>query len=95
MSLALARSYTASKAPQKRAMSVFSKIKASEKWVEYSLDLIELTKTLPNASFADKFIIEQAIKIAERKRDYMYKHPNFNLSEATCDLRRARSLLKL
>lgn len=95
MSIALAHSYTANKTTQKRGFGGYDKIKASDKWVQYSLDLIELTKSLQTARFADKFIIAQAIKIAERKRDYMYRHPNFDLGEATHNLRRARSLLKL
>lgn len=96
MSIALAYTYTASKTTeQRRGFGGYDKIKASDKWVQYSLDLIELTKALQTARFADKFVIAQAIKIAERKREYMYKHPNFNLSEATFNLRRARSLLKL
>lgn len=96
MSLALARAYTASKSPkQHNGHSVYSKIKASDKWVEYSLDLIELTKTLQNVTLTDRFTVAQAIKVAERKRDYMYKHPNFNLNEAVNNLKRARSLLKL
>lgn len=95
MSIALAKTYTASKATQTSGYSAYDKIKASDKWVEYSLDLIELTKTLQKATFEEKFIVTAAIKIAERKRDYMYRHPNFNLSDATFNLRRARSLLKL
>lgn len=96
MSIALARSYTVSKLPQqKRGYSAYDKIKANDKWVQYSLDIIELTKTLQNAVFNDKFVISKAIKIAEGKRDYMYKHPNFELSEATRNLKLARRLLKI
>ena len=96
MSIALAYTYTANNTTQeRRGFGGYDKIKASDKWVQYSLDLIELTKSLQTAKFEDKFILAKAIKIAKRKRDYMYRHPNFNLSDATFNLRRARSLLKL
>lgn len=96
MSLALARSYTANKvAKQKHNNSVYSKIKANEKWVKYSLDVIELTKTLQTASRHDKYLVMEATKIAERKRDYMYRHPNFDLATATSTLKHVRRLLKL
>lgn len=67
---------------------------SSNKWVEYSLDLIELKKLAFSSDFSTRFEIERTIKKVESKIDWMYKHKNFNLNTATTELKRARRLLK-
>ncbi len=94
MSIALARMYTASKAKQK-VIVAYDKIDATNKWVEYSLDQIDLKTALKTASFTDKCIILQALKIVERKLEYHYKHKNFDMYTATAQLKQARRLLKM
>jgi hypothetical protein len=75
--------------------SLYSKIKATVKWIEYSLDITEMTKMLTVVTREEKYILLQAMQIAERKRDYMYKHPNFNMQEAIAQFKLAKRLLKL
>ena len=58
------------------------KFNPTHKWVEYSLDIIELNKELTKANFNDKFKILELLTIAERKRKYHYNHPDFNLRDA-------------
>ena len=61
----------------------FYKIKATEKWVEYQLDIHDMNNILMSLPFYDKMNMLEAISIAERKRDYMYRHPNFDFKKAT------------
>jgi len=75
------RKYTASNT--NKGQAVFSKIKATEKWVEYMLDITDMNRVLMSLSFDDKMRMLDALSIAERKRDYMYRHPNFNYKQAT------------
>ena len=81
--------------PKREGVSMFSKIKATEKWVEYSLDVTEMSKLLTGATREERYILLAAMQIAERKRDYMYKHPNFDLAEAVANFKLAKRLLKI
>jgi hypothetical protein len=76
------RKYTASNTNNKGQVS-FYKIKATEKWVEYMLDITDMNRVLMALPFNDKMRMLDALSIAERKRDYMFRHPNFNLKQAT------------
>ena len=67
----------------KKGQASFYKIKATEKWVEYMLDITDMNKLLMSLSFNDKMRMLDILEIAERKRDYMYRHPNFNYKQAT------------
>lgn len=75
--------------------SMYDRIKATEKWIEYSLDLAEMQKALASISREDRHALLSAITVAERKRDYMYRHPNFKLSEAVSEFKRAKRLLRI
>lgn len=91
-----ARMYTANTPRNKKEAHVaYDRIKATDKWVEYSLDQIDLKNALKTASFTDKYTIMQALKVVERKLDYMYRHKNFELSTATSQFKQARRLLKM
>ena len=81
--------------PKYEGKSLYSKIKATEKWIEYSLDVTEMTKMLTQVTREEKYVVLAAMQIAERKRDYMYKHPNFELKKAIADFKLAKRLLKL
>jgi hypothetical protein len=81
--------------PKYEGNGLYTKIKATEKWIEYSLDVTEMTKLLTKASREERYILLAAMQIAERKRDYMYKHPNFNLKEAIANFKLAKRLLKM
>jgi hypothetical protein len=81
--------------PKYKGPSLYNKIKATIKWVEYSLDVTEMTKMLTKVSCEEKYVLLAAMEIAERKRDYMYKHPNFELQNAMFEFKRAKRLLKI
>ncbi len=95
MSIALARMYTASSVKNKNVRIAYDKIDATKKWVEYSLDQIDLKNALKTASFTDKCIILKALTIVESKLAYHYKHKNFDMYTATAQLKQARRLLKM
>jgi hypothetical protein len=81
-----ARNYV-NKYSSKKSSSGYSnyyKIQATEKWVEYQLDVYDMSNILMSVQdFNTKVDLLEAIRVAERKRDYMYRHPNFDLSRAT------------
>ena len=61
----------------------YDRVKATEKWVEYSLDIRDMSRIIMSADFNTKWKLAAALEVAERKRAYMYKHKNFNLRRAT------------
>ena len=65
-----------------RAVVPYDKVKATEKWVEYALDIVDMSKLLMSSDFATKWKLAAALEIAERKKAYMYKHKNFDISRA-------------
>ena len=67
----------------KNAYVNFYKIPATDKWVEYQLDIYEMNKILMQSDFNTKIRLLDALTVAERKRDYMYRQPNFELNRAT------------
>jgi hypothetical protein len=81
-------------ANNKKGQVSFYKIKATEKWVEYMLDITDMNKVLMSLPFNDKMRMLDALEIAERKRDYMFRHPNFNYKQATRWFELAKDLPK-
>ena len=71
-----------STANRSKAVVPYDKIKATEKWVEYALDIVDMSKLLMNSDFATKWKIAAALEVAERKKAYMYKHKNFDINRA-------------
>jgi hypothetical protein len=65
-----------------RAIVPYDKVKATEKWVEYALDIVDMSKLLMSSDFNTKWKIAAALEIAERKKAYMYKHKNFDINRA-------------
>ena len=63
--------------------SSYYKVKATEKWVEYSLDIVDMNRILMKSDFDTKWRLMEALDVAERKRKYMYNHKNFKLKRAT------------
>lgn len=76
------RKYTSSNSTSKAIVSYY-KVKATEKWIEYALDIVDMQNTLRvTKDINEKFKLLEALEIAERKKAYMYKHKNFNLNRA-------------
>lgn len=67
----------------KKGHANYYKIPATEKWVEYQLDITDMNKVLMSLPFNDKMDMLDALTVAERKREYMFRHPNFNFTKAT------------
>ena len=66
-----------------KAIVPYDKVKATEKWVEYALDIVDMQNALmATKNLNDKFKLMDALEIAERKKAYMYKHKNFNVNRA-------------
>lgn len=78
-----ARNYVNKYRTKSKGYSNYYSIQATEKWVEYMLDIVDMNKILMSSDFNTKMDLLDAIAIAERKRDYMYRHPNFELAKAT------------
>ena len=71
-----------SSANKSRAVVPYDKVKATEKWVEYALDIVDMSKLLMSSDFNTKWKIAAALEVAERKKAYMYKHKNFDINRA-------------
>ena len=78
-----------------KAIVQYYKIPATEKWVEYMLDKHDVNKILMDSDFATKMDLLEVLQVLERKIDYMYKHPNFELAVAIREFKRAKRLLNL
>ncbi len=65
-----------------KAVVPYDKVKATEKWVEYALDIADMSRILMQSDFDTKWKLMAALEIAERKKAYMYKHKNFDINRA-------------
>jgi hypothetical protein len=64
--------------------STYDKVKATEKWLEYALDVMDMQDAMMRSlDFNEKYMLAQALVVAERKKDYMYRHKNFDLKRAS------------
>ena len=60
------------------------KIDSTMKWVEYSLDIVDMQKMLMGTSdLKDKYQLMDLLEIAERKKKWHYRQENFNVSRAS------------
>jgi hypothetical protein len=74
--------YVASKSNTKVVVPYY-KIKATQKWVEYALDIKDMQALMMSTKdFKLKWQLMDSLEIAERKKAYMYKHKNFELNLA-------------
>jgi hypothetical protein len=71
-----------SSANKSKATVPYNKVKATEKWVEYALDIVDMSRLLMNSDFNTKWKITAALEAAERKKAYMYNHKNFDINRA-------------
>ena len=73
--------YTGPKA--KGVIQPYDRVKATEKWVEYSLDIVDMSRIIMTVDFNTKWRLAEALEVAERKKAWMYKHKNFDDKRAT------------
>ena len=50
---------------------------------------------MKTATYGEKFEAERALGVVRRKIEYMYKHRNFELSEATAYYKRLKRLINV
>ena len=62
--------------------SSYYKVKATEKWVEYALDIVDMSRIIVTVDFDTKWKLAEALETAERKKAWMYKHKNFDVARA-------------
>jgi hypothetical protein len=60
----------------------YDKVKATEKWVEYALDIVDMSRIIMTVDFNTKWKLAEALEVAERKKAWMYKHKNFDVKRA-------------
>jgi len=89
----LLKKYNNNTKAKSKFITAYDSIDATKKWVEYSLDVAELKALTRTSDFLTRFDIEKAIIKAETKVDWMYKHPNFDRSEATVLYKKLKRLL--
>lgn len=78
-----------------KAIVPYDKIKATEKWIEYALDIVDMQQALMlTKNLDEKFKLMDALEVAERKKAYMYKHKNFELSRALHVFNRVKHIAK-
>lgn len=65
-----------------RAVVPYDKVKATEKWVEYALDIADMSSMIMSVDFDSKWRLMAALDTAERKKAYMYRHKNFDINRA-------------
>ena len=60
------------------------KIDSTMYWVEYSLDMHDMSKMLMSTkNLNDKYVLMDLLDIAERKKNWHYRQENFNLRRAS------------
>lgn len=60
------------------------KIDFTMKWVEYSLDVHDMQKLLiATKNLKDKYVLMDALEIAERKRKWHFRQEGFDLQRAS------------
>lgn len=93
MLMSLVKHYnTTSKSKGFKGVSRLDEIPASKKWAEYSVDEYKIRELMKGAEFIERFEAEKALIVLRRKIDWMYKHENFKLSEATLMYKRLKRL---
>jgi hypothetical protein len=74
----------------------YDKVKATEKWIEYALDIVDMQKELMiTKNLNEKFKLMEALEVAERKKAYMYKHKNFEVNRALHIFSKVRDLPRI
>ena len=59
------------------------KINSTHKWVEYALDIVDMSALLMQTNnLNDKYALMDALDTAQRKKDWHYKQKNFRLQDA-------------
>jgi len=59
------------------------KINSTHKWVEYALDIVDMSSLLMQTNnLNDKYALMDALDSAQRKKDWHFRQANFRLQDA-------------
>jgi len=94
MSVAMLAAMYQKHAQKQKFIIKYDRIKATEKWVQHSINLHVMQKLMLTANRDDRYTLLAAIKAAESKINYYYKHPNFKLNQAAMLFKQAKTKLK-
>jgi hypothetical protein len=71
------------------------KINSTHKWVEYALDIVDMSALLMQTNnLNDKYALMDALDNAQRKKDWHYRQANFRLQDAMRIFEAAKSIVK-
>ena len=71
------------------------KINSTHKWVEYSLDIVDMSALLMQTrDLKQKYALMDALDSAQRKKDWHYKQKNFRLQDAMRIFEAAKNIAK-
>lgn len=71
------------------------KINSTHKWVEYALDILDMSAMLMQTNnLKDKYALMDALDIAQRKKDWHYRQDNFRLQDAMRIFEAAKQITK-
>jgi NADH:ubiquinone oxidoreductase subunit E len=71
------------------------KINSTHKWVEYALDIMDMSALLMQTKdLKQKYALMDALDIAQRKKDWHYRQDNFRLQDAMRIFETAKQITK-
>lgn len=71
------------------------KINSTHKWVEYALDIVDMSALLMQTNnLKDKYALMDALDTAQRKKDWHYRQDNFRLQDAMRIFEAARNVAR-
>ena len=80
-----------------RSVAIVKKdnINSTHKWVEYALDIVDMSKLLMEVrDLKQKYALMDALDIAQRKKDWHYRQDNFRLQDAMRIFEAAKAISK-
>jgi hypothetical protein len=95
MNIAAIKATYGNNSSNSKAKVSYSKIKATEKWVEHSINLHMMQKLMLTSDREERYVLLNCIKKAESKLNYYYRHPNYNAKIALGLFKEAKRLIKL
>ena len=71
------------------------KINSTHKWVEYALDIVDMSALLMQTrDLKEKYTLMDALDVAQRKKDWHYRQVNFRLQDAMRIFEAAKQIAK-
>lgn len=95
MNVAALKATYGNNSSKSKANVPYSKIKATEKWVEHSINLYVMQKLMLTSDREERYFLLACIKKAESKLNYYYRHPNYNMKTALGLFKEAKRLINL